>query len=176
MSFFLFPDLMADCFQALTPVYLQKRGVRLLLCDLDNTLALHETARPSDAVRAWVRELTEAGISVMIVSNNRSPARVEAYCRDLGIPYVGHAGKPKRGRLMEALARHGATPEETALLGDQIFTDVLGARRCGFQSFCVEPICGRDSLWHWTAYWLQEPFRIPARRREQLRAKVRSDP
>ncbi len=60
-----------------------------------------------------------------------------------------------------------AVPETTALVGDQIFTDVLGARRCGFQSFCVEPVCGRDSLWHWTAYWLQNPFRITARRRRK---------
>lgn len=89
----------------------------LLLCDLDNTLALHETVRPTDAVRAWVKELTEAGIQVMIVSNNRSPARVEAYCGDLGIPYVGHAGKPKRGRLLEAMRQFDAVPETTALVG-----------------------------------------------------------
>ena len=153
--------------EELTAAYLKEKQVTLLLCDLDNTLALHETVRPTDAVRAWVKELTEAGIQVMIVSNNRSPARVEAYCGDLGIPYVGHAGKPKRGRLLEAMRQFDAVPETTALVGDQIFTDVLGARRCGFQSFCVEPVCGRDSLWHWTAYWLQNPFRITARRRRK---------
>ena len=167
MSFLLFPDLLLDRFDELTPEYLAKKGVKLLLCDLDNTLALHETARPTDAVRAWVKAVTDAGIGVMIVSNNRSPARVEAYCHDLGIPYVGHAGKPKRGKMLEAMGRFGVQPGETALLGDQIFTDVLGARRCGFQSFCVEPVCGRDSLWHWTAYWLQNPFRVTARRRRK---------
>ena len=172
MSFLLFPDLLFDRFDELTPAYLKEKGVKLLLCDLDNTLALHETPRPTDAVRAWVKSLTDAGIGVMIVSNNRSPARVEAYCHDLGIPYVGHAGKPKRGKMLEAMRRFGAKPEETALLGDQIFTDVLGARRCGFQSFCIEPICGRDSLWHWTAYWLQNPFRTTARRRRKKEKKA----
>ena len=167
MSFPLFPDLLFDRFDELTPAYLHGKGVKLLLCDLDNTLALHETARPTAAVRAWVESLRAAGISVMIVSNNRSPARVDAYCHDLGIPYVGHAGKPKRRKMLDAMARFGTTPQETALLGDQIFTDVLGARRCGFQSFCIEPICGRDSLWHWVAYWLQNPFRVPARRRRK---------
>lgn len=167
MSFLLFPDLVFDCFTELTPAYLKQKGIRLLLTDLDNTLALHETARPTEEVRRWVEDLTAAGIQVMIVSNNRSPARVEAYCSDLGIPYVGHAGKPKRGRLLEAMRRGGASPETTALLGDQIFTDVLGARRCGFHAFCVEPVCGRDSLWHWTAYWLQNPFRVTARRRRR---------
>ena len=167
MSFSLFPDLLFDRFEELTPEYLKAKGVTLLLSDLDNTLALHKTARPTDAVRAWVKSLTDAGIQVMIVSNNRSPARVDAYCHDLGIPYVGHAGKPKRGRLLEAMHMGNATPQSTALLGDQIFTDVLGARRCGFQSFCIEPICGRDSLWHWIAYWFQDPFRIPARHRRR---------
>ena len=94
MSFLLFPDLMFDTYTELTPAYLKEKGVTLLLSDLDNTLALHETARPTDAVRAWVRELTEGGVQLMIVSNNRKPDRVRAYCHDLGIPYVGHAGKP----------------------------------------------------------------------------------
>ena len=167
MSFLLFPDLLFDRYDELTADYLKEKGVQLLLSDLDNTLALHETRRPTEEVRAWVKSLTDAGIQVMIVSNNRSPARVEAYCHDIGIPYVGHAGKPKRGRLLEAMRMGNATPETTALLGDQIFTDVLGARRCGFQSFCVEPVCGRDSLWHWVAYWLQNPFRVTARRRRK---------
>ena len=167
MSFLLFPDLLFDRFDELTPEYLVQKNVKLLLCDLDNTLALHETARPTDAVRAWVKDVTDAGIGVMIVSNNRSPARVEAYCHDLGI------GKPKRGKMLEAMGRFGVQPGETALLGDQIFTDVLGARRCGFQSFCVEPVCGRDSLWHWTAYWLQNPFRVTARRRRKREKEQR---
>ena len=55
MSFLLFPDLMFDTYTELTPAYLKEKGVTLLLSDLDNTLALHETARPTDAVRAWVR-------------------------------------------------------------------------------------------------------------------------
>lgn len=167
MSFLLVPDLLFDRYDELTCEYLKSRGVELLMTDLDNTLALHETARPTDAVRAWIKSLTDGGIRVMVVSNNRSPARVEAYCHDLGIPYLGHAGKPKPRRLLQAMRERGAAPQTTALLGDQIFTDVLGARLCGFQSFCVEPVCGRDSLWHWTAYWLQDPFRIPARLRRK---------
>ena len=108
MRCLLCPDLLFDHVEELTAAYLKEKQVTLLLCDLDNTLALHETVRPTDAVRAWVKELTEAGIQVMIVSNNRSPARVEAYCGDLGIPYVGHAGKPKRGRLLEAMRQFDA--------------------------------------------------------------------
>lgn len=172
MSFLLFPDLLFDRYDELTPEYLKSRGVKLLMSDLDNTLALHETPRPTDEIRAWFKRLSEGGIKVMIVSNNRNPARVEAYCHDIGIPYIGHAGKPKPGRLLEAMRDNGVAPQETALLGDQIFTDVLGARLCGFQSFCVEPVCGRDSLWHWTAYWLQNPFRVTARwrRKKEKRA------
>ncbi len=73
MRCLLCPDLLFDHVEELTAAYLKEKQVTLLLCDLDNTLALHETVRPTDAVRAWVKELTEAGIQVMIVSNNRSP-------------------------------------------------------------------------------------------------------
>ena len=130
MRCLLCPDLLFDHVEELTAAYLKEKQVTLLLCDLDNTLALHETVRPTDAVRAWVKELTEAGIQVMIVSNNRSPARVEAYCGDLGIPYVGHAGKPKRGRLLEAMRQLGVTRAETVYIGDSD-VDVETARNAG---------------------------------------------
>lgn len=167
MKPFLFPDLLFDRFDELTPSYLKAKGIRLLLTDLDNTLARYATARPTPEVRDWINSLADAGIPVMIVSNNRSPERIEAYCHDLGIPYIGHAGKPKPKRLLEAMRSVGGTPDTTALLGDQIFTDILGARLCGFHAFCVEPLCGRDGLWNTIAYIFQDPFRFGARRRRR---------
>ena len=69
MSFLLFPDLMFDRYDELTPDYLKQKEIRLLLSDLDNTLALHETARPTEAVRDWIQALGDAGIQVMIKSD-----------------------------------------------------------------------------------------------------------
>ena len=167
MSFLLFPDLMFDTYTELTPAYLKEKGVTLLLSDLDNTLALHETARPTDAVRAWVRELTEGGVQLMIVSNNRKPDRVRAYCHDLGIPYVGHAGKPKPGGFQRAMERMGRTPAQTAIVGDQIFTDILGGRNAGVLTLLVEPIRLAGNPGRYLRYAAEWPFRILGKRRSK---------
>ena len=74
----------------------------------------------------------------MILSNNRSSRRVETFCSQLGIRYVGHAGKPKTRGYREAMALAGAPPGETAMLGDKLLTDVLGARRSGVR-YIAEP-------------------------------------
>lgn len=76
----------------------------------------------------------------MILSNNRSPVRVERFCRDLGITYEGHAGKPSVKGFRRAMVRCGVTPRETAMLGDKLLTDMLGANRAGVLPLMVEPL------------------------------------
>ena len=85
-------------------------------------------------------------MEVVILSNNRSPVRVERFCRDLGITYEGHAGKPKVGGFQRAMARMGAAPEETAIVGDQIFTDIWGANRAGIQTVMLEKINPKEEI------------------------------
>ena len=80
----------------------------------------------------------------MILSNNRSPARVERFCRDLGITYEGHAGKPSPRGFCRAMARCGAAREETAMLGDKLLTDMLGANRMHFYTILTKPLVSRD--------------------------------
>ena len=83
--------------------------------------------------------MRQAGVEVMILSNNRSPARVEQFCRELGITYEGHAKKPRTVGFRRAMARCGVTPKETAMLGDKLLTDMLGANRSGILALMVEP-------------------------------------
>ena len=122
----VFPD-----YRHIDPAFFTRHGIRLLLCDLDYTLAPKSQPEPDDALRRWLSEGQAAGVTVMILSNNRSPARVERFCRDLGITYEGHAGKPSPRGFRRAMARCGAAPEETAMLGDKLLTDLLGANRAG---------------------------------------------
>ena len=96
MPFSLIPHRVLAQYTQVTPALLEELGVRLLLCDLDYTLAPKSVPRPDGALHAWLEELRAAGVTVMILSNNRSSRRVETFCRDLGIRYVGHAGKPSR--------------------------------------------------------------------------------
>ena len=157
MSFSLVPDRLYADYTAITPQMLQSWGIRLLLCDLDYTLAPRSVARPDKQVLAWVQAMKDAGIEVMILSNNRSSARVEEFCKDMGITYVGHAGKPAKRGYREAMAKAGVTEKETAMLGDKLLTDVLGARRSGVLALMVEPLGGPVGKWNHVLHVLQRP-------------------
>ena len=159
MSFSLVPDRLYADYTAITPQMLQSWGIRLLLCDLDYTLAPRSVARPDKQVLAWVQAMKDAGIEVMILSNNRSSARVEEFCKDMGITYVGHAGKPAKRGYREAMAKAGVTEKETAKLGDKLLTDVLGARRSGLLALMVEPLGGPVGKWNHVLHVLQRPFK-----------------
>ena len=159
MSFSLVPDRLYAAYTDITPEMLQSWGIRLLLCDLDYTLAPRSVARPDDTVLDWVNAMKAAGTEVMILSNNRSSERVELFCKDMGITYVGHAGKPAKRGYREAMAKAGVTARETAMLGDKLLTDVLGARRSGVLALMVEPLGGPVGAWNHVLHALQAPFK-----------------
>ena len=159
MSFSLVPDKLYRRYTDITPQMMQEWGIRLLLCDLDYTLAPRSVARPDDTVLDWVNAMKAAGTEVMILSNNRSPERVELFCKDMGITYVGHAGKPAKRGYREAMAKAGVTARETAMLGDKLLTDVLGARRSGVLALMVEPLGGPVGAWNHVLHALQAPFK-----------------
>ena len=127
----LVPDRLFETYEEITPEYLRQRGIRLLLSDLDYTLAPKYVPHPDDRVREWLRRMEEGGVQVMILSNNRSSHRVETFCRELGIPYVGHAQKPRTTGFHRAMEQAGVTAAETAMLGDKLLTDMLGANLSG---------------------------------------------
>ena len=138
----------------------------MLLCDLDYTLAPRSVKRPDGTLRAWLDGCRESGVTVMILSNNRSTRRVETFCRELGIRYVGHAGKPGTRGYRQAMELSGETPGHTAMLGDKLLTDVLGAKRSGVLALMVEPLGGPVGAWNHVLHVLQRPFKWVARRRE----------
>ena len=159
MSFSLVPDKLYRRYTDITPQMMQEWGIRLLLCDLDYTLAPRSVAQPDDTVLDWGNAMKAAGTEVMILSNNRSSERVELFCKDMGITYVGHAGKPAKRGYREAMAKAGVTARETAMLGDKLLTDVLGARRSGVLALMVEPLGGPVGAWNHVLHALQAPFK-----------------
>ena len=169
MPLSLVPSRLFGCYREITPELLRQEGVALLLSDLDFTLAPKSVRRPDPALRAWIAELKAAGIQVMIVSNNRSGARVTEFCADLGIPYQGHAGKPSTRGLEAAMARAGTDRAHTAMLGDKLLTDMLAANRAGVPALMVEPLGGAVTLWQKVLHALQAPFKAVCRRRERKR-------
>ena len=155
----LTPDYLFDSYQDIRPEFLRKKGITLLLSDLDYTLAPKAVRRPDEALRQWIAALQEAGITVMIVSNNRSGTRVTEFCADLGIAYQGHAGKPSPKGLYAAMERAGAERTHTAMLGDKLLTDMLAAHRAGVTALMVEPLGGPVGAWNRVLYLLQRPFK-----------------
>lgn len=160
----LIPNFLFESIYAIDPARLRARGVTLLLADLDNTLAPYGVKTPSEEVRAWKKELEAAGITLFILSNSRKPGRAARFAQDLGVPYEGHAGKPKGGGFRRAMERCGAQPAQTAIVGDQIFTDIWGGNRAGVLTLMVEPIA-RDTLFRKGRYLVETPFRRRGERR-----------
>lgn len=159
MRFLMVPDRLFDRYDEVTPSFLREQGIRLLLCDLDFTLAPKSVPEPDEAIFAWIDGMKAAGITVMILSNNRRSARVERFCGKLGITYVGHAGKPSRRGFVEAMEKAQVSKQETAMLGDKLLTDVLGAQRSGVTALMVEPMGGAVTPWQKVLHALQAPFK-----------------
>lgn len=165
MPFSIIPDRLYGRYTELTPDVLDSLGIRLLLCDLDYTLAPRRVERPDNTLRDWIGRCRDAGVTVVILSNNRSSKRVEMFCGDLGIRYVGHAGKPGTGGFLRAMEEAGEIPEHTAMVGDKLLTDMLGARRSGVLALMVEPLGGPAGAWNHVLHGLQRPFKWIAKRR-----------
>jgi len=128
------------------PAELAARGVRGLILDLDNTLAPWKHGLPTPELAGWIESAQQAGIRCHIVSNHMG-RRVRLFSRFLGIEGTASAAKPAGRAFRAAMRLMGTAPRETAVIGDQILTDILGGRRQGCHTILVVPACSRDLGW-----------------------------
>jgi HAD superfamily phosphatase (TIGR01668 family) len=140
------PDLISDQVTAISATDLCQRGIRGVLIDLDNTLCENYADRLDPAVIEWAGALRTAGIALCVVSNG-SPTRTGRLAAALDAPFVAKARKPLRRGVRRALALLGLPPDQAALVGDQIFTDVWGGNRLGLLTILVRPISAHESPW-----------------------------
>ena len=122
-------------------------GVRLVLLDRDNTCVPRDARVAPDAVTAWLDRAREAGLELCLVSNNFHTSHVSRTARELGVDFVDHAMKPLPLALRRAMRRAGARPEETVMIGDQVFTDVAAGNLAGVRTVLVRPQ-SRTDLWY----------------------------
>ena len=167
MAFSVLPHWTGGSIFDIDPAALAGRGITLLLADLDNTLVPYGVPEPTEAVRAWNRALEEAGVTLFVLSNNRHPQRPERFAHALGVPFLGHAGKPRPARGRRGQAPKGPPPAPPALLGGQIFTDILGGRNAGVFTLLVEPIRLAGNPGRYLRYAAEWPFRILGKRRSK---------
>ena len=163
MSVSLLPKAITDKVTDLTAEYLQNLGIQLLMLDFDNTLVPYTTDEPTQSVLLWLKTLREAGISLCVVSNSKKN-RVKIFCETYGVDCITHAKKPFSRGIRECLARYQLPPPACALVGDQIYTDTLGANACGVYSILVKAIHNHN-FWLKARHVLELPFIFTARKR-----------
>ncbi len=163
LQFSFLPKAVAPDLTMLTPEYFHKMGIRLLMLDFDNTIVPYTTDIPTDAVQLWLNQMKQSDISICVVSNSRND-RVPHFCHDNDIPCVTRAGKPGIRGVRECLRMYNCTPKEAALVGDQIYTDVLAANCAGLTSILVHPIHNHN-FWLKARHVLELPFIFAARKR-----------
>ncbi len=122
---------------------LAKRGIRGLITDLDNTLVGYNHPDASRELMSWIAGARHHGLDVCIVSNNLT-ARVEAFSRAVGVKSIANAAKPRRRGFSLAMHKMGTEPDTTAVIGDQVFTDILGGNRLGLYTILVRPLDDRE--------------------------------
>ncbi len=127
----------------LSPADLRADGIRGLICDLDNTVVPWGASVPAPEVVRWVAGLKQAGVSVCIVSNSLT-SRARQVGAALGVPVVPRAAKPAPWAFRHAMRAMGTEPSQTALVGDQLFTDILGGNLVGVRTILVDPLSARE--------------------------------
>lgn len=165
MAFSLVPDRVYESIFEIQPSKLKTAGIQLLLADLDNTLVPYGAPTATEEVRVWKESLKAHGVTLFVLSNNRSATRAKHFAEDLGVPFLGHAGKPGAGSFHKAMAQMGRAAGETAMVGDQLFTDILGARNAGVAALAVKPIAWGGNPMRIVRYAVELPFRAIGKRK-----------
>ena len=139
-----FPDEWVDSTYDIDFEQLAKEGIKGLIFDIDNTLVTHGSPADErclalfDKLRAW-------GFSFCLISNNQS-ARVSSFAKQVNSPYIENAHKPSTKNYLKAVKMMGITTNDTVFVGDQLFTDVWGAKRAGIRNILVKPIHPKEEI------------------------------
>lgn len=139
MEKYLFPDIYVESILDLPLSKLYDLGIRAFILDLDNTVTEWNSQEVRTEVVDWMKAVKAQGFKACIASNN-GRERVVAVAEGLGIPFVSKAGKPRRRAFVRALEVMDSSRAETAVIGDQIFTDILGGNRMNLFTILVVPI------------------------------------
>jgi len=133
------PDIMLRRISQLTPQALKKRGIKALILDVDNTLTTHNNREPHKDIVEWLGVMRKNKIHMVIVSNNNDE-RVRPFAKKLDLPYISMALKPLTFGFYRAAKIFGFPAGSIAVVGDQIFTDILGGNLFGAVTVLVEPM------------------------------------
>lgn len=139
------PDLILEkSVLGITPELLQRKGLKGLVLDVDETIVPVGRKLPDDEVLAWAQSIKET-IPLSLVSNNTGQVRISQIADSLQVPFVARAGKPSRRKLRTAATAMDLPFEQIAMVGDRLFTDVLAGNRLGLFTILVAPMLEPNS-------------------------------
>lgn len=156
MSFSFLPSVQTDALTDITEEYLQKKGIRLLMMDFDNTIVPYTTNIPTEQMTNWLETMNRSSIQLCVVSNSKNQ-RVQIFCKQYGLDCITHARKPFTDGICRCLEKYNIPPEESALVGDQIYTDTLGGNCAGVTSILVKAIYNHN-IWLKLRHIAELPF------------------
>ena len=163
MPFSFLPRMIFPHLTDVTAEALRARGISFLMLDFDNTIVPYTTSEPTAQMAAWIRTMQASEIRLCIVSNSKKP-RVVEFCKTYGLDCITHAKKPFQKGISECLTRFHLRPSQAALVGDQIYTDVLGANCAGLTSILVSAI-DNHTIWLKLRHVCELPFIAWGKRR-----------
>ncbi len=163
MPFSLLPKRIYGSLTEISPEELYRQGLRLLMLDFDNTIVPYTTNEPTPEMAAWLRSALDSQMRICVVSNSRN-GRVVAFCEKYGLPCITHAKKPGTKGIRACMVKYSCAPEECALVGDQIYTDVLGANMAGITSILI-PAIHNHNFWLKLRHVLEQPWIIASKKR-----------
>ena len=142
----LYPRLYIDNVRCIKIDFLNKNNIKAIILDMDNTI-IDLSKNIPEGTKEWVDSLKKHGIKFCIVSNSIHKDKVIKIANELGIDdFILFAKKPLKSGFKKAMKILNIKPCNIAAVGDQIFTDVVGANRCGMYSILVKPIDRKDIL------------------------------
>ena len=139
-----YPDYDVDSAYKIPYEELYQKGVRGIIYDIDNTLVEHNQDATGEAVCLF-RRLKAIGFSITLLSNNKKE-RVERFNRRLKVSYIYKAGKPSPKSYRRAMEQMHTNPGNTIFVGDQLFTDIWGAKKAGITSYLVKPVAKHEEI------------------------------
>lgn len=139
-----YPDQWVDSTYGIDFKGLYQEGYRGLIFDIDNTLVHHGAPADEKAVHLF-EELRQLGFACCLLSNNQLP-RVKPFADVVGAEFIENAHKPSTRNYLEACSRMGTSVGNTVFIGDQLFTDVYGAKRCGMRNILVKPMNPKEEI------------------------------
>ncbi len=141
----LYPDAHFNNVREITINFLQKNKINALILDVDNTLIDYDKNLPEETIE-WAKELKNNNIKLYILSNTNKKEKVKTVANKLGIEYMYFAKKPLKTGFKKVQEKLKEPSPNIAVVGDQIFTDIVGGNRCKMFTILVEPIAEKD-IW-----------------------------